>query len=145
MADDAEPQVSQQERERVVEELRRHMSEGRLDLQEFEDRAGRVYDARTVSELRPVVADLPVPERVGPPGPTPPGPTPAAGGVPLMSIPAFRTHFYLWLVFSAFFIVLWMGTVFVSGEWIPFWPVFPISAFGLSVGIHAAARKGAGG
>jgi hypothetical protein len=29
-----------------------------------------------------------------------------------------------------------------TGGWVPFWPVFPIAAFGLSVGIHAAVRKG---
>jgi hypothetical protein len=41
--------------------LRLHCTEGRITLDEFSDRVGDVYNARTESELDAVVRDLPVP------------------------------------------------------------------------------------
>ena len=41
--------------------LRLHCTEGRITLDEFSDRVGNVYNARTAGELDAVVADLPVP------------------------------------------------------------------------------------
>jgi hypothetical protein len=147
--------ASDQERQHVVDELRRHMSEGRLSLDEFEDRADVAYKARTAEDLAPLTSDLPAPARPSGP-PVRERPRPAAGGrgvprmqahgarpsVPLMSIPAFRVHLFLWLVFSAFWLVIWFGSVMATAGWVPFWPIFPIAAFGLTVGIHAAVRKG---
>jgi class 3 adenylate cyclase len=53
--------ISDQERAQVVDRLRRHCSEGRITLDEFSDRAGQVYAARTRGELVEVLADLPEP------------------------------------------------------------------------------------
>ena len=53
--------VSDSDRDRVVALLRHHCTEGRLTLDEFSDRVGSVYGARTSDELDEVVADLPVP------------------------------------------------------------------------------------
>jgi len=47
------------ERERIGEQLRRSHAEGRLDVQELQDRLDRCYAAKTVAELRELVADLP--------------------------------------------------------------------------------------
>ena len=52
--------VSNAEREEVIEQLRRHAGEGRLTLDEFEARVGEATEAKTVSELRVVLRDLPV-------------------------------------------------------------------------------------
>jgi hypothetical protein len=56
--------------------------------------------------------------------------------------PALRIHTYIWLVLSAFFVVIHAGVTSVSDSNVPFWPIFPIAAIGLSVGIHAAVRRG---
>ena len=53
--------ISDQERAQVVDRLRRHCAEGRITLDEFSDRAGQVYAARTHGELVEVLADLPEP------------------------------------------------------------------------------------
>ena len=53
--------VADADRERVVALLQRHCADGRLDLDEFAERAGLVYAARTSAELERVTADLPVP------------------------------------------------------------------------------------
>lgn len=51
--------VSDADRERVAESLREGCGEGRLRLDELEERLERAYAARTASELAPLVADLP--------------------------------------------------------------------------------------
>jgi hypothetical protein len=145
MSDVPEVRASDGDRERVVEQLRRHMGEGRLTLDEFEDRAAMAYGARTAGELVPLLSDLPdVPEPPRPSGPPvrqrPPAqarPTaPPTGLSALMLSTAFRVHFYLWIVLSVFWIVIWLATGGDGG----FWPIFPIAGFGLTVGIHGAVR-----
>ena len=54
------------DRERVVEQLNRHLGEGRLDVEEFDRRVAAAYAAVHVDELPPLLADLPAepnPER----------------------------------------------------------------------------------
>jgi hypothetical protein len=57
----ADPRIADTDRDRVVAVLRLHCTEGRITLDEFSDRVGDVYNARTQSELDAVVRDLPVP------------------------------------------------------------------------------------
>ncbi len=59
--------ASDSDREAVVEELRRHHAEGRLAVDELQERVGTAYQAKTVGELASVVGDLPAPP---PPPPT---------------------------------------------------------------------------
>jgi hypothetical protein len=61
--------ASDEERDRTAEQLRQHSSAGCLALEEFAERLGAVYEARTFGELDTLMADLPRP------GLTPPGPT----------------------------------------------------------------------
>ena len=56
-----EIRASDAEREYVVDVLRAHCSEGRIDLDEFSERINRVYAARTIGELADITSDLPVP------------------------------------------------------------------------------------
>ncbi|MEU4348721.1 DUF1707 domain-containing protein [Streptomyces sp. NPDC023838] len=60
--------ASDAERERVAEALRDAVAEGRLDMEEFEERLEAAYKARTHGELAPLVRDLPTPA-VRPPSP----------------------------------------------------------------------------
>ncbi|MHB1500348.1 MAG: DUF1707 SHOCT-like domain-containing protein [Candidatus Dormibacteria bacterium] len=62
--------ASDSDRETVVEELRQHHADGRLSLDELEERVGRAFQARTMGELTPVLADLPQPPPPPPPPPT---------------------------------------------------------------------------
>ena len=54
-----ELRASDAEREAVVEQLRRHAADGRLDPEELEERVTAAYAARTHGELVPLTADLP--------------------------------------------------------------------------------------
>jgi hypothetical protein len=118
------------DRRRVIDQLRRQMATDRISLEGV--------GSPTIAGPEPVPARV-VP---APPAGAQPRPRPSSPSADLMSIPAFRVHLFLWLVFSAFWLVIWLGSVMATGGWVPFWPVFPIAAFGLSVGIHAAVRKG---
>ncbi|GAA2526788.1 MULTISPECIES: DUF1707 SHOCT-like domain-containing protein [Streptomyces] len=61
MTDDAAPDLraSDADRERVVDILRDALAEGRLDMEEFEERLDATYKARTYGELAPITRDLP--------------------------------------------------------------------------------------
>lgn len=67
--------ASDSERERIAEVLREAVAEGRLQMDEFEQRLERAYTARTRGELEPLVADLPAPgSGVAPVGSSAPAP-----------------------------------------------------------------------
>lgn len=58
--------ASDAEREAVVTALQTAVGEGRLDLDEFGERASAAYAAGTTTELAGLLADLPVPAAGGP-------------------------------------------------------------------------------
>ena len=53
--------ASDADRERVAEVLRTSAAEGRLDLDELDERLRAVYASRTYAELEPLLMDLPTP------------------------------------------------------------------------------------
>jgi Domain of unknown function (DUF1707)./Predicted membrane protein (DUF2154). len=61
MTDDELPELraSDADRERVTEQLRDALAEGRLDMEEFEERLEATYASRTYGELAPITRDLP--------------------------------------------------------------------------------------
>ncbi|MHC0433950.1 DUF1707 SHOCT-like domain-containing protein [Streptomyces sp. O3] len=61
MTDDDLPELraSDADRERVAERLRDAVAEGRLDMEEFEQRLDAAYKARTYGDLEPLTRDLP--------------------------------------------------------------------------------------
>ncbi|MFE6914219.1 DUF1707 SHOCT-like domain-containing protein [Streptomyces rubiginosohelvolus] len=67
--------ASDAERERIAELLREAVAEGRLDMDEFDQRLETAYKARTHGELEPLVQDLPAPgSAVAPVGSSAPAP-----------------------------------------------------------------------
>lgn len=54
-----ELRASDADRERVVDRLRDAVAEGRLDMDEFEERLEAAYKSRTYTELEPLTQDLP--------------------------------------------------------------------------------------
>lgn len=55
----AELRASDADRERVADVLREALAEGRLDIEEFNERVDAVYRSRTYGELVPLTRDLP--------------------------------------------------------------------------------------
>lgn len=56
---DANLRAGDADRERIAERLRKSHAEGRLDMDEFQERLERCYQAKTFGELAEVVRDLP--------------------------------------------------------------------------------------
>jgi hypothetical protein len=52
--------LTDREQEQLLEALRRHVAEGRLELDEFDARAARLYEARSRGEARAVLDGLPL-------------------------------------------------------------------------------------
>ena len=69
MSEAPEIRASDAERERVADELRAHAGEGRLDVDELDERLKAAYAARTRADLQGLTADLPA---APPPKPKPP-------------------------------------------------------------------------
>ncbi len=59
MSEPADLRASDAERERAVARLRGAAAEGRLTVEELDERSARAYDARTRAELASLLADLP--------------------------------------------------------------------------------------
>jgi uncharacterized protein DUF1707 len=76
--------ASDADRERVAEILREAAGDGRLSLEELDERLDAVYAAKTYAELEPITRDLPTPGIPNVPAPAvPPAGDPARfGGVP---------------------------------------------------------------
>jgi hypothetical protein len=110
--------ASDAERERVAKRVQTASAEGRLSLEETEQRLGAVYAAKYLDELGKLTADLP-PEQHAP------GRFPA----PLL------IHAGIVAVLAVVIIAHWS----VSGA-VFFWPVIPLFWLGLSLAAHAAFR-----
>jgi hypothetical protein len=63
--------ASDADRERVAEVLRQAAGDGRLTLEELDERLDAVYAAKTYTELEPVTQDLPDPGAANAPSPVP--------------------------------------------------------------------------
>jgi hypothetical protein len=106
--------ASDAEREQHAELLREHAAQGRLTVDELDERLGRVYAARTHGELVPIVGDLP--DR------TPPSRAPAPRRA------RRRPELAAFLAVNLLLIVIWAATG--AGY---FWPIWPILGWGLGL------------
>ena len=104
--------ASDAEREHHAELLREHAGQGRLTVDELDERLDRVYAARTVGELAPIVSDLPSPHRPRPP---------RRRARPRPELAAF-------LAVNLMLIVIWAATG--AGY---FWPIWPLLGWGLGI------------
>ena len=105
--------TSEAEREAVVEDLRRHASAGRLDLDELEQRVEAALGARTAADLAVLSDDLPE-----------------------LPTSDFADHLRVFLAVNALLVAIWALTG--AGY---FWPVWPALGWGIAVTMHASAVR----
>ena len=74
--------ASDADRERVADVLRQAAGDGRLTMEELDERLDAVYAAKTYAELEPITRDLPASGHVPAPSPVPAGDFQRVGGVP---------------------------------------------------------------
>jgi hypothetical protein len=86
--DPSQLRISDQDRHQVAEVLREAAGEGRIDLDELDQRLDATYAARTYADLVPITLDLPTASL----GNLPVRPPPARAPAPLVSGPAEERH-----------------------------------------------------
>lgn len=120
MATNSMLRASDAERDHLVALLSDHMTAGRLDSAEFEERMAAAYAARTRGELDALLTDLPPAS-----GPRPARPRPAR--TPLRR-PGPYAH---WLLTGVLCLVIWAATSVAAGGALYFWPVWVIGPWGV--------------
>ncbi|MDA8370518.1 MAG: DUF1707 domain-containing protein [Nocardiopsaceae bacterium] len=110
------------DRDACAERLARALQEGRLDLEEYQDRLNSAMRAKTMGELVPLTRDLPLPQ-------------PAAENQAVERIPAEekaaarKERLEPWrglAAFSAVLVGIWGITSVIAGVPLPFWPLIPV-------------------
>ena len=138
----AEDRVSDSERERVVADLTRHCADGRLTLDELEERVAEVYAATTRADVERALRELP---RSFVPAPTTRSSAPAVktSAAPVRTTAkrgaeiALRVHLYVYLCVIGFLVLIYALTM--PGGY--FWPVWPAAGWGVAVAIQAGITK----
>lgn len=110
--------ASDADRERVVEELRAHAGEGRLDLEELEQRTSAALAAKTLADLGAVTADLP----------------PRRWRASVRRSEEFRSHLRAFVAVQLLLVSIWALT-----DMGYFWPVWPFLGWGVGLLSHAGA------
>ena len=120
--------VSDGERQAAADRLRSALTEGRLDMLEYDNRLALAYQAVTYRDLDQLFTDLPA-HAATPAVPTPPMATPSArpvavrtgyAGMPL----ALKILWGIWSVVVAINLTVWL-LVGIGGEGVPyFWPMW---------------------
>ncbi|CAA9496734.1 MAG: hypothetical protein AVDCRST_MAG17-1033 [uncultured Solirubrobacterales bacterium] len=118
--------ASDAERERAVDLLRAAGAEGRLTVDELEERTVRALRARTHGELKPLTRDLPHPPPRRQPGPPPRRRAPSPH------------QLAAYLAVNLILIAIWALT---GADY--FWPIWPLLGWG--IGLFAPHRSLCGG
>jgi DUF1707 SHOCT-like domain len=127
------------DREQVVAQLNTAFSEGRLDVAELDERVAAAYAAKTLGELVPLTADLPVAQQgrsVAPARREDHAPVPAGAPSPAVRWAPVTGALGLFLVN----VVIWGAISLGTGELIYFWPIWTAIPLALAlVGMIAGA------
>jgi hypothetical protein len=123
------------DRQFVADRLQAALDQGRLSLQEYDERLRETYAARTYGDLDRLLADLPGAERsqlVPPPphatadplAPTAPAPQ-QRRGIPRWMIATWSS----WLTVSLIVNAIWLATV-LNGGSVRYWPIWVMLPWG---------------
>ncbi|MCX4094052.1 DUF1707 SHOCT-like domain-containing protein [Nocardia sp. alder85J] len=114
--------ASDAERQEIVAQLSRHLSDGRIDLTEYDQRVAAVYATTTRDDLPRVLTDLP-PLRAA----TASAPAPSIRRrVPLWQ----RIELSAWLGVSLLNVVIWGLVCLGIGTFVYPWPLWVIGPWG---------------
>jgi hypothetical protein len=136
--------VTDADRERAVRELSRHCGDGRLTLDELDERISEVYAASTKSQLEHAVRELPrtavhIPS--SPPVRVQPSAAPVRVSAKKGAEVALKVHTVVYLSVIGFLVMIW----FLTSPFGYFWPIWPAMGWGLALAIQAGVTKVGGG
>jgi Flp pilus assembly protein TadB len=117
------------ERERTAGQLGQALSQGYLAMDEYENRLQATFAANTITELRQLVADLPLAQlRRNDPQRRAARRRAAQSGV--------RIHLAAYLAMVVIVLTVWLAVGLTAGAWY-FWPIWPILGAGIGLMSHA--------
>jgi hypothetical protein len=130
---DPQLRAADRDREAVATTLGRALAEGRLSVDEYEERLGKAYAARTYGDLAGLTTDLPGAAAVQhTPAPEPSrAPRPAgACGPALWTGNGVRAIWASWLTTALVVTAIWLAVSIGSGRFDYFWPIWVIGPWG---------------
>lgn len=146
MASRDELRAADADREAVAERLREAAGEGRLDLDEYDQRLGQAYAARTYGELDRLLADLPASTpapsgaRASAPGGAGPasgaGPAGGAAGEPAAVRGWLAAYWRPWTTVVSICVAIWAVTALVSFSLPYFWPFWVAVPWGAVLAVR---------
>ncbi|MFI6594711.1 DUF1707 domain-containing protein [Nonomuraea sp. NPDC050536] len=107
---DSRLRASDEDREKVAETLRENYAQGRLTLEEFDERTTSAYAAKTLGDLRSLTGDLPVPAVR--PQPVPEAPPPR------------NPHQSMWWVPFVVLAIVGVAVVSLTSGHVHIWPLW---------------------
>ena len=122
-----EIRVADADREKAAEHLREALGEGRLTLDELDERLRDVYAARTFGDLDRLLADLPgtVDPQHSQVAPAPRTVAPPSRHEPNPVLPGWLSFLWrLWLVAVVINLVIWFAVSLSTGGLVYFWPIW---------------------
>ncbi|MBP2704853.1 DUF1707 domain-containing protein [Microbispora sp. RL4-1S] len=128
MAAAPEMRASDGDRDRVAAALREHMAQGRLDVDEFQERLEQTYQSRTYGELARVTSDLPEIDLHTLPATATPSASPRKGTKGEKSL---KAAWGAWAMASGINWVIWLIVMVTSGELVYPWPLWVMGPWGV--------------
>jgi Domain of unknown function (DUF1707) len=130
---DPQLRAADSDREAVATTLGRALSDGRLTVDEYEERLAKAYAARTYGDLAGLTADLPnapSPQHTPAPGPgRAPQPAGASSPAPWMRA-GLRAVWAPWITVALIVTAIWLATSLGNGRFDYFWPIWVIGPWG---------------
>ncbi len=137
-----EMRASDRDRDRVADTLREHMAQGRLTLDEFNERLEAVYSSKTYGELARLTADLPdidlnnLPARQQPQAERRPAKAMDKG---------LKGAWAAWAMASSINWVIWLLVSVTSFEFIYPWPLWVMGPWGAVLLVTTVFYRMSGG
>lgn len=126
--------TSDADRDRVAQLLQEHFAQGRLDHEEFTERLGRAYKARTVDELDLVTRDLPERDLAEVRGAAPRREEGAPAPVLTLRDPALMVPWMLYAGVNVLCFVIWL-ILFLTTEYDYPWFLWVLGPWGIVMGV----------
>lgn len=125
MAQSPEMRASDVDRDRVAAVLREHTAQGRITMDEFNERLEQLYKSKTYGELAKLTADLPDVDLRAKPAALPG----AASSRRMHS--GMRSAWAAWAVASSVNWVIWLIVSITSGDFVYPWPLWVMGPWGV--------------
>ncbi|TDE47995.1 DUF1707 domain-containing protein [Nonomuraea mesophila] len=126
MANSPEMRASDADRDRVAAILREHTAQGRITMEEFNERLENLYTCKTYGELAKLTSDLPDVDLRHRPARTKPEPV-KKGRVH----PGLQAAWGAWAMASGINWVIWLIVSITSGDPVYPWPLWVMGPWGV--------------